>query len=79
MKGLEIHHMLTKNGNNYMVYQDKLKEFVSVLEYLSYSSQVVWLSQYPIVEFYGPTDAHNTDIHSAKVNQYNLISQRILK
>lgn len=76
---LEIHHMLTKNGNNHFLYQKKLKEFGSILEYLAYTGQVIWLNQFPMVEFYGPTDAHNTDIHSAKVNQYNMISQQILK
>jgi hypothetical protein len=49
------------------------------LNQLAYVSQVIWLNQYPTVEFYAKMHARNTDIHTEKINHYNKVVQRILK
>ena len=76
---METHHMLVKNGNDYHLFRKKLIEFGKTLGQLAESSQVIWLNQYPIVEFYGRTLGHNTGIHSAKVHQYNEASRQALQ
>lgn len=76
---MEVHHMLVDNGNDFQLYKDKIREYGPALELLAKVSKVIWLNQYPIVEFFGPTGGHNTDIHSAKVYQYNEASRQILR
>lgn len=77
--GMETHYMLMRNGNDYHLFRRRLKEFGPTLGQLAKFSQVIWLNQYPIVEFYGSTLGHNTDIHSAKVHQYNQVSRQALQ
>lgn len=77
--GMETHHMLVRNGNDHRLFRKKLSQLGPTMGQLAESSQVIWLSQYPIVELYGPTLGHNTGIHSAKVHQYNEISRQTLQ
>ncbi|EFX67818.1 hypothetical protein DAPPUDRAFT_330622 [Daphnia pulex] len=76
---METHHMLVRNGNDHRLFRKKLSQLGTILGQLAESSQVIWLNQYPIVELYGPTLGHNTDIHSAKVHQYNEVSRQTLQ
>lgn len=70
--------MLQSEGADHLLYQEKLKKLAPILGQLANVSQVVWLNQFPTVEFYGNTDGHNTDIHSEKIHHYNLAVRRIL-
>ncbi len=76
---MEVHHMLTDNGNDFQLYEKKITKYGPTLGQLANVSQVIWLNQYPIIDFYGPTDAHNTGIHSVKVHQYNEATKLILR
>jgi hypothetical protein len=76
---MEVHHMLTDNGNDFQLYKEKIRNYGPILGKLASVSKVIWLNQYPIIDFFGPTDAHNTDIHSVKVHQYNEAAKRILR
>lgn len=63
--------MLEPNGANMTWFQQGLTELGPILNRLARTSQVIWLNQYPIVEFFGGNDAHNTAIYSEKIEQYN--------
>jgi hypothetical protein len=78
-KGIEVHHMLKKNDSDFQHYQNNLLELGPVLQNLAKVSKVIWLHQYPTIDFYGNTHAKNTIIHSAKVHQYNEAVQKIFK
>ena len=79
MTGMEVHHMLESNGANFKLYRKKLNELGPILDELAKSSKVIWLNQYPTIDFYGGTDAHNTFIHSEKIHQYNEAVRQIFK
>ena len=55
-----------------------LKEMVPFLTKLSKNCQVIWLNQFPTLEFYGGTDSANTDVHEGKIWHYNREINRIL-
>jgi hypothetical protein len=76
---MEVHHMLERNGNNFQWYQKIVFELGSILQQLANYTQVIWLNQYPIVDFYGEINSENTEIHSEKVNIYNKAVKHILK
>jgi hypothetical protein len=78
MTGIAVWHMLQSQGANFSLYQKKLNEFAPILGQLSNVSQVIWLNQYPTVDFYGNINAHNTDIHLQKIHHYNQAVRRIL-
>lgn len=61
------------------VYFKKLKQLVPLLQNISKYSQVIWLNQYPTLEFFGKNDADNTDVHSQKIVHYNREANKILR
>ena len=71
--------MLESNGANYKLCKEKMIELGSALSQLTNTSQVIWLNQYPTVDFYGNISDHNTDIFAEKIRQYNEASRRILE
>ncbi|KAK4006639.1 hypothetical protein OUZ56_011797 [Daphnia magna] len=77
--GIEVYHMLNENGADFFLYNKKIIEISQILEQLSNLTQVIWLNQYPVLEGYGPNNAHNVDIHSEKVNHYNEAVRQILR
>ena len=79
MQGMEVHHMLVKNKNSFHLYTKLLQEFGPILEQLANDSSVIWLNQYPIVDFYGKISSENTAIHSEKVYYYNEAVRHIFK
>ena len=71
--------MLQINGNNFQLYQKRLRELAPNLGRLAQTSKVIWLNQYPTVDNYDENTGHNTDIHNEKVHQYNKAIRCILK
>ena len=71
--------MLRENGADVIGYQIQLKKLTSLLKVLTKSSRVLWLHQYPIVDMFGVTGTHNTDIHRQKIHLYNRIADNILR
>lgn len=61
------------------LYQQKLLELIPSLARLANVSRVVWLNQYPTVDFYGDMYEHNTDIHAEKIHDYNQAVRRIFQ
>jgi hypothetical protein len=78
LPGIAVWHMLQSQGADHHFYQKKLKELAPIFGQLANVSQVIWLNQYPTVEFYGKIDAPNTDIFSEKIHHYNQAVRRIL-
>ena len=78
MKGIALWHMLQSEGADHQIYQKKLKRLAPFLGQLANVSQVIWLNQFPTIEFYGKINDHNTDIFSEKIHHYNQAVRRIL-
>jgi hypothetical protein len=78
---MAAHHMLADIGavGALKLYQQELSEFTPSLAQLANVSQVVWLNQYPTVDFYGEMGNHNTAIHAGKVHHYNQAIRRIFQ
>ncbi len=76
---MQVYYMMEEYGANYKMYENRLVKLGMYLNQLAYVSQVIWLNQYPTVEFYAKMHARNTDIHTEKINHYNKVVQRILK
>lgn len=71
--------MLKIHGADFKLYRKNLVELGPILNQLSQVSKVIWLDQYPTIDFYGASHADNTYIHSLKVHQYNEAVHRNLK
>ena len=77
--------MLASNGDDYEKYQNVLQNDVKpVLNRLLNSSipqrpKVIWLNQFPTVDFWGENGANNAEIYAGKIHQYNLILRRVLR
>jgi hypothetical protein len=78
MIGIAVWHMLKSEGADFKLYQKKLIELAPILGQLAIVSKVIWLNQYPTVEFYGGINDHNADIHSEKIHHFNQAAHRIL-
>lgn len=80
--GMAVHHMLpyaaVEHCNDFELYQDKVMELGPVLGQLANVSQIIWLSQYPSVDFYGNINSSNTAVFSEKIHLYNKAVHRIL-
>ncbi|XP_059351292.1 N-acetylneuraminate 9-O-acetyltransferase-like [Daphnia carinata] len=77
--GMAVHHMIRENHSSLEEYLHRLKELLPLLNRMTVNSQVIWLKQYPVIELFGQNESHNTDIHSAKIHQYNLVSEELLR
>nr|SVE76339.1 EOG090X04UC [Daphnia longispina] len=78
--GLSTHHMLHESNSNQQLYAQGLTKLAPVLQRIANTStRVIWLRQYPVIDFYGSSESHNTDIFSAKIHQFNKESERILR
>lgn len=76
---MAVWHMIQSEGTDqHQLYQKKLKELAPVLDQLANVSHIIWLNQFPTLEFYGNIGELNTDIHSEKIHHYNLAIRRIL-
>ncbi len=79
--GMAVHHMIAKidSVSALQLYQRDLSKLSLVLSQIASVSQVVWINQYPTVDFFGEIDSHNTAIHSEKVHGYNKAARRIIE
>jgi hypothetical protein len=71
-------HMFHVEHRDHRRYEKKVSELAPVLAQLSNFTRVVWLNQYPNVEFYGDNNAPCTHVTSKKINNYNVAVRRIL-
>lgn len=76
---MEPHHMLSGNGADILDFRRKLVEIGPILDQLAQVGKVVWLHQYPTIERYGETNAHNTDIFTEKIRRYNEVVHQEFK
>lgn len=71
-----LHHMLDLYGADYMLYEQQLRILKRVLEkFTAKRSRVVWLNQYPTIDWRQPT---LLDIYTEKITRYNNIAQAVL-
>lgn len=78
-KGMAVHHMLQQNSANFELYKEMLKKLATIIATFPTSSHVIWMNQYPTNEFYGDSNAFNTEINSEKINHYNKAVLQIFK
>ena len=83
--GISAHHMLVSNGDDYVNYRNVLQNDVKpVLDRLLNSSipqrpKVIWLNQFPTVDFWVENGANNAEIYAGKIHRYNLILRGVLR
>lgn len=75
---MALWHMFHVEHRDYQRYEKELMKIAPVLAQLSNVTRVIWLNQYPTLEFYGANNSTNTYIHSNKINNYNNAVRRIL-
>ena len=73
--------MIHEHNSSQQLYVKGLTELAPVLQRIatSTSTRVIWLRQYPVIDFFGSSESHNTDVFSSKINQFNSESERILR
>jgi hypothetical protein len=75
---MAVWHMFDVNHRDHRLYIKHLRELAPSLAQLSQVTRVIWLNQYPPVEFYGDNNAPSTYVSSEKINNYNKAVLRIL-
>lgn len=71
--------MVVEKGTNYKDYQLKLEEVERILSLDNNRPKIIWLYQYPTIDFWGSNDAGNAIIFADKIHQYNLILRRVFR
>ena len=74
--------MILENGNDHRVFEEKLAKLRLVLERLGSlrrGSKIIWMNQYPTVDFFGQTGSHNAYIYTEKLEHYNEIIRHTFK
>ncbi len=71
-------HMFNAEHRDHRRYEEKVRKLAPVLAQLSNVTRVIWLNQYPAVEFYGDNNAPNTHVTTRKFYNYNNAVRRIL-
>ena len=71
--------MLSANKYHEETYFSKLEELAPMLKELSTTCYILWLSQYPTLEFFGPKNWPNSEVHSGKIFEYTLRADRIIR
>lgn len=71
--------MLNGNGTaNFDHFKENLAALNPALDAVALRSTVIWMSQYPAIDFFGPLNSHE-EVFSEKIHNYNLASERILR
>ena len=89
-EGASAHHMLVSNGADYKLYKKRLEEIKPLLTQLANSSaflnhqskriiKILWLNQFPTIDFWAPIHGHNDDIYAGKIHQYSSILKSVLR
>lgn len=75
---MALHDMLAENRANHEVYRKRLLKLRPLLEEVSKSSRVMWLSVYPTYDSvsYG---WKNTQMFTEKIRSYNAIAREIFR
>jgi hypothetical protein len=76
--GMALWHIIEVDYRDHRLYIKHLRELVLALSQLSQVTRVIWLNQYPPLEFYSDNNAPSTYITPAKINIYNKAVRRIL-
>lgn len=77
---MAVWHMLQSEGADYQLYRKKLLNLAPVLDQLAHDSQIVWLNQYPSVDFNQEIGVFKTDgIVSEKIHRYNEVARLLLQ
>ena len=80
--------MLVSNGADYKLYKKRIEEIKPLLIQLANSSaflnhqskrKILWLNQFPAIDFWAPIHGHNDDIYAGKIHQYNSILKSVLR
>ncbi|XP_057368446.2 N-acetylneuraminate 9-O-acetyltransferase-like [Daphnia carinata] len=78
--GMAVWHMLQSEGADYQLYRKKLLNLAPVLDQLANESQIIWLNQYPSVDFNKEIGVFKTDgITSEKIHGYNEVARRLFE
>lgn len=80
--GSTTHNMLPENSVDHKSFESEISDRLSLaLErlYRLRGTRVVWMDQYPTVDFFGGHADHNTFINAEKVEHYNLIARRAFR
>ena len=73
------HHMLKIFGADYRLFEERLLQLRPLLSRLANTSRVIWIDQYPTIDFFAANHATNAQIESNKIHHYNLIAKRIFQ
>ena len=73
------HHMLKIFGADYRLFEERLLQLRPLLNRLANTSRVIWIDQYPTIDFFADNNATNAQIESNKIHRYNLIVRRVFK
>lgn len=76
---MAVWHMLHVSGSDFQHYQEKLTQVAPIIFQISNFSKIIWLNQYPTVDFYGKIGAHNTEIFSEKILTYNTAVRQVFR
>ncbi|XP_046452622.1 N-acetylneuraminate 9-O-acetyltransferase-like [Daphnia pulex] len=76
---IEVYHMLEENGGDFKMFEEKAKQLFGMLHKLSTNSQVIWLNQYPTIDFGLMPHIYKFAINSEKIHQYNKAVRYIIK
>jgi hypothetical protein len=77
--GIEVYHMLQQHGADLQLYKKKISEVSTILGKIASTSQIIWLNQYPTVDFYSEISESSSAIHTDKIHHYNGAVKLILK
>jgi len=76
--GNALHHMVDED-ENYETYIEKLTKLKPILMRLSKAARVVWLNQFPTLEFFQPTVTNVVMNGRENLRRYNQAAQNVLR
>ena len=81
---MSLHHMRRKmpqgdSSNLYQLYEKSLLEFEPGLRRIANITKVIWLKQYPVTDSRFNKFHIDDIISSTKIQQYNLVAERLLR
>lgn len=80
-QGLGSHDMMEEKTYLNHTFQKGLSKLAPILNELAQVSEVIWLNEYPTLDFYGTIESFRTSltIHSEKMDLYNDITRNTFK
>ena len=72
--------MLTMHGKDVKAFEGNLSQYASTkFKTLSSVGNLIWLNQYPTIDFWGSSGSFNGDVSWLKMFQYDQKSRQLLK